>query len=201
MVTSYNKPTMPYDTAFTEGMSRLDRAKSDAESRPVDYARRGGGALLQRGEMYPAMYATAMRMAANRRSAEQDREIAWSRAAARKKALADKMTAQAVSSAVSGIGGLGMDFLRRGVKMGQKEGDKASFGDKFEPLLEGGNIREVMRDEPTRQTIQVPGGGDITVTGSKPVGTGTYRHTPKGAFEEMHRGPYWWETPGSTGGF
>lgn len=150
MVSAYNKPMMPYDVAFTEGMSRLDRAKSAAESRPVDYARRGGAALIERGEMYPAMYRQAMRMSANRRSAEQDRELAWAEAAARKKALADRMTAESIGSLVSGVGGLGMDFLRRGVKTQQQMGPGAS---------------------------------------------------PEDVMKEMHRGPYWWETPGSTGGF
>ena len=177
MVTAYNKPTMPYDVAFTEGMSRLDRAKSTAEGRPVDYARRGGAALIERGEMYPAMYSAAMRMAANRRSAEQDREIAWSRAAARKKALADKMNAQAVSSAVSGIGGLATDFARRGSKIGQREMTSEELGGRFAGLQEGGRIEETA------------------------PGSDLYSYTPRGTFEEMHRGPYWWETPGSTGGF
>ena len=150
MVSAYNKPMMPYDVAFTEGMSRLDRAKSAAEGRPVDYARRGGAALIERGDMYPAMYRQAMRMSANQRSAEQGRELAWAEAAARKKALADRMTAESIGSLVSGVGGLGMDFLRRGVKTQQRMGPGAS---------------------------------------------------PEDVMGEMHRGPYWWETPGSTGGF
>ena len=149
MVTAYTKRSGLYDPEFSESMAGLRRARESAESRPLDYSRRGGAALLRRGEMYGTLYDAAAQAAARRRMAEQARDQAWAEAGARKEALAMRQQAQNISGLVSGLGGLGQDFVRSGVQVQKRLGPNSGFED---------------------------------------------------VMKEMHRGPYWWETPGSTGG-
>ena len=82
------------------------------------------------------------------------------------------------------------DALRRGSKISGKSMTEEDLGDKFAGLLSGGQIEEVMERGPYDPDTE-----------PYEHGTGQYRYTPKGAFSEFHRGPYWWERPGSTGGF
>lgn len=176
MVTSYTKRSGLYDPAFSESMAGLRRARESAESRPLDYSRLGGAAFLRRGEMYGTLYDAAAQAASRRRMAEQARDQAWAEAGARKEALAMRQQAQNISGLVSGLGGLGQDFVRRGAQIGRRELSQTELGDEFQGLRDEGLIREPVE------------------------GSGVYRYTPRGVMGELHRGPYWWETPGSTGG-
>lgn len=191
MVTSYTKPLFPHDIAFTGQMGELSKARERADAAPTDYSRRGGAALQKRGDMYGALYEAALNASANRRQAEQASDMAWEDARRKKEALARQMEAKNVASLVSGIGGLTSDALRRGSKISGKRMTEEDLGDKFAGLLASGQIEEVMERGPY----------DPDNDPELFYGTGQYRYTPKGAFSEFHRGPYWWERPGSTGGW
>ena len=191
MVASVNKPLFPYDIAFTGQMDALGKSAEQVASSPVDYSRRGGASLQQRGDMYGALYDAALKASAGRQQQEQAREMAWGEARRRKEALARKMNAQNAANLISGIGGMASDALRQGVKVGGRRMTEEDLGDKFTGLLEGGQIEEVMKRGPY----------DPDNDPELFYGTGEYKYTPKGAFSELHRGPYWWERPGSTGGW
>jgi hypothetical protein len=182
MATSFNQPLFPHDIAFTGQMGQLDRAREAAEARPTDFARRGGAALQQRGDMYTSLFQAAQRAAADRRNQEQNRQFAWSEEEARKRAMANRIGAESVSSLVSGVGGLAQDVVRRGTEVSTREMDEGDLKGRFEGLLESGLIEKVV--DPTTNEW-----------------TGRWKYTPEGAFKEFHRGPYWWESPTSTGGW
>ena len=141
--------------------------------------------------MYGALYEAALNASANRQQAEQSREMAWAEARRKKEALARQMEAKNVAGLVSGIGGLASDALRRGSKISGKSMTEEDLGEKFAGLLAGGQIEEVMERGPY----------DPDNDPELFYGPGEYRYTPKGAIQEFHRGPYWWERPGSTGGW
>ena len=214
MVTSYSKPLFPYDLAFTGQMGQLGQAREAAEARPVDYSRLGGAALGKRGEMYGSLYDAASRAAGARRTAEQDRELAWRKASGEKQAQAERIKAENAARAITGIAGLGNMFAKKLGGAAQAEGltgearAPGDFGEdvNFGALVADNRIKEVMKRAPA----------DAVNTTASPlfpkrgvIGTGQYRYTPKhlldpenvgrifqGAFGE----PYWWEGKGSTGG-
>ena len=227
MVTSYNKPLFPYDLAFTGQMGQLGQAREAAEARPVDYSRLGGAALGKRGEMYGSLYDAASRAAGARRSAEQNRELAWRKASREKEAQAERIKAENVASVVTGVAGLGNMFAKKlggtaqklGLTGEVKEGKDFGTAAEIAKLVDAGTIKQVMGRAPLDEATGLPFTADTAPEGGREsklfpnrgvVGTGQYRYTPdyllkpenvgrvfQGAFGE----PYWWEGKGSTGGW
>ena len=196
-------------------MGQLGQAREAAEARPVDYSRLGGAALGKRGEMYGSLYDAASRAAGARRSAEQNRELAWRKASREKEAQAERIKAENVASVVTGVAGLGNMFAKKlggtaqklGLTGELKAGKDFGTEEEIAKLVDAGTIKQAMRRAP----IGAEGVEDSPLFPKRGViGTGQYRYTPdyllrpenvgrvlQGAFGE----PYWWEGKGSTGGW
>ena len=182
MATSFNQPLFPYDVAFTGQMGQLKKARDAGEGRGLNYDKSGGAAFQQRGDMYGALFQAAQRASADRQRQEQDRELSWANTESKKRAIAQQMQEKNVANLVSGAGGLVQDVVRRGTDLSTREMDERDLKGRFKGLLESGLIEKVV--DPTTNEW-----------------TGRWKYTPEGAFKEFHRGPYWWETPTSTGGW
>lgn len=196
MVTSYTKPLGPYDAAFELQSGRLGEARRKAESAPLDYSRLGGAAFGQRGDMLASFAKAAQNVSQDRRSADMNRTISWDNARIKKQALVDKLKAENISSLVSTGGKFAQDLARRGIDISTREMGVEDIGTMYgiDPTTEGPKARA----ERERQLFQLLNENRIRETEE---GSGRYRFTPGGGFQEFHRGPYWWESPSSTGGW
>lgn len=196
MVTSYTKPMGPYDTAFEVQSGRLGEAREKAESAPLDYSRLGGRALGQRGGMLASFAKAAQNVSQDRRSADMKNTVAMVHAKIKKQALVDRLKAENVSSLVSTGGKFAQDLARRGIDIGTREMGIEDIGTMYglDPTTEGPKARAARE----RQLLQLLNEKRIRETEE---GSGRYRFTPSGGFQELHRGPFWWESPTSTGGW
>lgn len=214
MVTSYTKPLGPYDTALQKQAGQIDQARQKAESSPLDYSRLGGRALGQRGDMFASFAKAAQNVSQDRRSADMNRTIAMDNARIKKQALIDKMKAENISSLVSTGGKFAQDLARRNVDIATREMDVHDIGSMygFDPTTQGGRAQEqiekLLEEGRIRETAD--GSGRYRFTAINPIeerfesGPLAGRLKPRsasGIAQEFHRGPFWWESPTSTGGW
>tara|TARA_R100000808_G_scaffold24268_1_gene55464 strand:+ start:1459 stop:1878 length:420 start_codon:yes stop_codon:yes gene_type:complete len=113
MATTLMPQTFPYDVRFADQMEPLRQAHERVYATPVDYTRRGGTALLSRGDMYGSLYDAAARATAERRAAEQRRRTAWAAQADRNRIQAAALRNQSIADLVSGGVGLAGDEIAR----------------------------------------------------------------------------------------
>jgi len=214
MVTSYTRPMGPYDTAFEVQSGRLGEAREKAESAPLDYSRLGGRVLGQRGDMLASFAKAAQNVSQDRRSADMNRTIAWDKARIKKQALVDKLKAENISSLVSTGGKFAQDLARRNVDIATREMDVHDIGSMygFDPTTQGGRAQEqiekLLEEGRIRETADGSGRYRFTAINpieerfeSGPLAGFLKPRSASGIAQEFHRGPFWWESPTSTGGW
>ena len=115
----------PYDVSFFDDSSRIGASRAKLDAAPIDYGRLGGMALQRRGDMYGALFNAAQQASGNRSAQEMNRRISWNEAAARKRALADKIRNQAIAN-----------YAKGGIKIaGQVASDIAHGDEDFRSFL------------------------------------------------------------------
>jgi len=159
MVANLTTRVFPEDIDFSQAMQKVYAAKKKLSGDPIDYSRRGGMALLEKGDR-SAWLLNAVQQAKASADADRDerRRLAKERDAMTR-AMAMRQHAENIRNVVGGTGKLVGEGVRHWATTGRREMDEGDFPGSAEDLLASGAIR------------RAPGG--------------RFQYTPGGLFEEM----------------